>query len=223
MQQEVFDSAPLPANGQAVNTDSVELALTYEPSGVNEITYPTADFDPTDPSGNWSAELNLTEAGNYGLTATAKFANESIEKSTTNNFNVSNNLATNYVNTEYDAAGFIISRTKANGVTQNFKWDVLGNLLSVEKRDTNDIVDGYNWQAVYDGFGHRLHVTTTTVPKTTNTPDSSSAETIDSYLVASRKVCRRHSNPVSPTIIYQLTIPNVLRIILSVSSTNNGF
>ncbi len=193
MQQEIYnddDIPALPANGLAVEADSVNLSLTHNPNddpdqSPNETSYPVANFDPTDPSGAWSADLNLTKSGDYNLTATAKFANDSIEKSDSHNFTLgenSTNLSNDYIDTEYDAAGFIIKRTWHNDDTskekvQNYKWDALGNLIKISERDNSN--NGYDWQAVYDGFGRRLRVTTT--PVTDNNPDPLSMETVDSY------------------------------------------
>ena len=60
------------------------------------------------------------------------------------------------VSNTFDAVGQTTTRTLSSG-SDAMTWDALGRLVGITRRNSSN--NGFNWNAVYDGFGRRLQTT----------------------------------------------------------------
>ena len=77
----------------------------------------------------------------------------------------------------FDGAGYVTNRVFGSGKKQTLAWDGFGRLVSILERDTPN--NGFNWSAVYDGFGRRL--STVTIPVVNGSNNLPLTLNIDSY------------------------------------------
>lgn len=147
---------PVSVSGISLGADRVEVVVDNEPQG--RATHP----GPADPVGAWSMNLNLT-AGSHTLLANSIHPSGQFTATASSTFTVagaSSGLSGN-VTHAYDGDGNVVSRTWTSGTTQTLSWDALGRLVKIAQR--NGANTGYDWTAVYDGFGRRLKTSRQTI------------------------------------------------------------
>lgn len=147
---------PMSVSGISLGADRVEVVVDNEPQG--RATHP----GPADPVGAWSMNLNLA-AGSHTLLANSIHPSGQFTATASSTFTVagaSSGLSGN-VTSAYDGDGNVVSRTWTSGTTQTLSWDALGRLVKIAQR--NSANTGYDWTAVYDGFGRRLRTSRQTI------------------------------------------------------------
>ena len=142
----------IPANGVSLGADHVDLLIDGSSQG--RATYPGW----ADSVGAWNKTLTLG-AGVHTLTANAVHPSGKFTATANATFTV--NIANVTLTSTYDGDGNVTSRTFSNGVVQSLTWDAFNRLIKVSSRDSSN--NGYDWSAVYDGFGRRLRTTEQTV------------------------------------------------------------
>jgi RHS repeat-associated protein len=151
----------LRAAGLASNATAIATSLDGAPV--------TANFR----DGRWSTDISMG-VGSHALAASASYAVGTITNSTTNNFTV---LGANGVTELFDGAGNITNRVFNSGKSQALYWDGLGRLAKVIQRESAG--NGFNWAAIYDGFGRRIRTTET--PVVSNVTNTAAMVTVDSF------------------------------------------
>jgi RHS repeat-associated protein len=147
---------PVPVSGISLGADRVEVVVDNVPQG--RATHP----GPADPVGAWSMNLNLT-AGSHTLLANSIHPSGQFTATASSTFTVvgSGSGLSGNVTHAYDGDGNVVSRTWTSGTTQTLSWDALGRLVKIAQR--NGANTGYDWTAVYDGFGRRLKTSRQTI------------------------------------------------------------
>jgi RHS repeat-associated protein len=138
----------VPTNGVSLGANYVELFVNGASKG--KATHPGW----ADNTGAWSKTLSL-DAGQHTLRADAVHPSGKFTASAYSSFTV--NVPAVTLTSAYDADGNVTSRTWSNGITQTLTWDAFNRLIKVAQRDASN--NGYDWSAVYDGFGRRLKTT----------------------------------------------------------------
>lgn len=155
---------PLPIAGTVQGTTGIELQVStqatpggpWTPASAPVLgTAGTADASGTAP---WSLSLFLA-AGSYQVEAYARDPRlgRLPLPLATRQFTIGQTSAyagTSVVRSEYDPAGVLTRRFRADGSVQTFYWDTLGRLLRVT--DLNPAGTGTQWSAHYDAVGRRL-------------------------------------------------------------------
>ena len=147
---------PMSVSGTSLGADRVEVVVDNVPQG--RATHP----GPADPVGAWTMNLNLA-AGSHTLLANSIHPSGQFTATASSTFTVagtSSGLSGN-VTHAYDGDGNVTSRTWTSGTTQTLGWDALGRLVKIAQR--NGANTGYDWTAVYDGFGRRLKTSRQTI------------------------------------------------------------
>ncbi len=175
--------APLPIAGTVQGTTGIELQVStqatpggpWTPASAPVLgTAGTADASGTAP---WSLSLFLA-AGSYQVEAYARDPRlgRLPLPLATRQFTIGQTSAyagTSVVRSEYDPAGVLTRRFRADGSVQTFYWDTLGRLLRVT--DLNPAGTGTQWSANYDAVGRRLR--TFTAPFTAAVAGAATATT----------------------------------------------
>lgn len=146
-----------PAQGRLNATPiygTVSAALDGRALTVN--TFATGD--PNWPT-EWRTEMEL-RPGTRTLVATAQHSSRLF---TTNASVTFTNNAVDQTTVSHFAEGQLSYRLWKNSFgqtnrVQSFTWDARSRLIATTEVDANN--NGYNWSAVYDGFGRRLQTTT---------------------------------------------------------------
>ncbi len=186
MEQESLDGLAVDIAGVAQGAANLSLSLeTLSGAGGSVTSTQTINqvkFDSSDPTGAWSASLDLP-SGDYRLQASAGHPASDYAQTASQDFSIgasSPYASDSFIESTYDDAGFTTQRSWLSGgsvvLTQTFTWDVRGNLLKVATRDVNG--DGEDFVAVFDGAGRR--VKTQQIPVVANVAQSSGVFQLES-------------------------------------------
>ena len=145
------------ANGRIVPANGVSLGADHVDILVDGVSLGRATYQGwADPVGAWSMNLKLG-FGSHTLTANAAHPSGHFTATATSTFTVGS-VPLSAITSGYDADGNVTSRTFASdGIVQTMTWDAFNRLIKVAQRDGSN--NGYDWTAVYDGFGRRLQTT----------------------------------------------------------------
>ncbi len=143
-------------------------------------------YDPVRPSGEngtWSVPIALTP-GIYSVTASAINPDNAISLCPPHpacNFSVT--PQPREIIRNFDKEGYLTKKETVDPTDRNKKttkehtWDAWGRLAAVTERDEQN--NGYNWTAIYDGFGRRLKTVHT--PLIAGNAQTAKTQTILSY------------------------------------------
>ncbi len=149
------------AQGASMGAAGVRLDVDGVPYG--EATHPGW----ADATGAWSRALDLPP-GQHQLSAYAVHPSGWVTDPAQSTFTLTGQPQT--LDTGYDAAGNVTTRTWSGGKVQTLTWDADNRLVKVVQSGGSETA--FTWTAAYDGLGRRL--------LTTNTPSGGSAFSIRS-------------------------------------------
>ena len=150
------------ATGTATNVAYLTTAVTS--GSYQKSTSKNVDYDPV--GGVWRTFLQLPYIGGYSYSShTVKGYHPSgvVTGAQTNQYA---NRAVNIWTNAYDGFGNYTFHKLKNGTGtvvngNTLTWDAAGRLVNVINRD--DVNDGFNWMATYDGLGRRLQTVYTPI------------------------------------------------------------
>ncbi|WP_265596389.1 RHS repeat-associated core domain-containing protein [Verrucomicrobium sp. BvORR106] len=170
-----FETLGLTAQGTAKGAKNVELVVNTK-SELSEVQHAAATRFT---SGAWSRQMWMP-AGGYNLLAKGNHPSGLFSAQANATFN----LGVRHFGVEnlFDDDGNVTQRHIAGGFAQNGRsqsltWDGFGRLVKVVQEEFGGF--GYEWTAVYDGFGRRLQ--TKYVPKRGNLYQSTAQVTERSW------------------------------------------
>ncbi len=155
---------PVPMNGVALGAKTVTVSL--DGTSVEPVTFAGPQGD-----GSWSAQSEVP-AGSHLLDVKATHPSGYVSTQGSQ-FNVAPVQETSQL--DYDSEGNVTQRSWSGGRVQILTWNALDRLIKVTER--NAMNNGFDWTAVYDGLGRRVHTTYT--PVTNNV--AGTANTVKSY------------------------------------------
>ena len=145
-------------------TNIAYLTSTLTTGNFQSNSTKNVDFDPK--SGLWRTMIQLPYMSGYYYTYQAVTGYHPTAVATGGQTNRYVNGALDLWTNAYDGFGnYTYHKLKnANGIVVNgntFIWDAEGRLVKVVNRD--DVSDGFNWTATYDGLGRRLRTVYTPI------------------------------------------------------------